>query len=198
MSHEEVVLRKGKDKKVHREVAETSVCTMLTNLCGYLLAVALVGKEIPQEYQLKTDGLGEGVLLSRKLFASTLVVEVKDVNFLLASNVMNIDDMAAYYSQDGGMELNSERGLVLKGNVNGKEKRSYNTHCPADKGLSNKFRGTKVRYTNLLTGGGALGKTCMQVLDLTDAEMPADKEPSGVIFMEVECMAPVRLQDIIF
>ena len=33
---------------------------MLLNLCGYLLAVALVGNNIPQEYQLKTDGLGEG------------------------------------------------------------------------------------------------------------------------------------------
>ena len=193
MSHRDVVIRTWKEKPLHREVAETSQRIMLSNLCGYLLALSLVESNIPDRFKLKTANLGDGVKLSRKLLASALGVDENMVHFVLPSLVINTDDMAAFYSQDGGTVLDQEPGLVLKGNVAGKNKRSYSVHHPANEGANKKFKGRKARFTTSMTASGSLGKTCVQILGLTDAEMPPEIVPSGVVLMEVECLSPVRL-----
>lgn len=50
---------------------------------------------------------------------------------------------------------------------------------------SKQFDGIKIRITNGLSAGGSLLPAWVQVLGFSEAEMPLDKVPSGVLVMKL-------------
>ena len=113
------------------------------------------------------------------------------VNFLRKGLRINIDDMACMYSQEGGFSDDTTCGLVLKESVNGSTNRSYSAHREEGESPSKRFKGTKGRFTNLLSDSGHMGAIWLQFPGLTAEQMPPDKVPEGVIVLKVEGLTVV-------
>ena len=123
MAMPEVALRAGDYKPVERDIAETSVRSVMVDISGMLYVSALIDDNIPTELQFKPDGAGEGLLLARDLLAKAFDVSVDHVHFLPRGLRMNMDDMGGMYSSQHGFSM-EEKGLVLKDHLNS----SYGSH----------------------------------------------------------------------
>ena len=157
---------------IQRIVAETSQRTMLTNLVGILLSTSLIGdnESIPKEYRLDMKNATDGLKLSRAILAEALNVPVEHVHFLNSELVFNFDDMAAMYSQLGGLKKDVDPGLVLKENMNSSN-RCYSAHLkealPRPKGATHEpFERQRQDWSNLASNpcirvGTAYGKVCI-------------------------------------
>ena len=166
---------------IQRIVAETSQRTMLTNLVGILLSTSLIGdnESIPKEYRLDMKNATDGLKLSRAILAEALNVPVEHVHFLNSELVFNFDDMAAMYSQLGGLKKDVDPGLVLKENMNSSNRAS-----------KKRFRGRKGRHTSLLSGKGKIGPIWLQI-PVSESELPTEKCASGVLALQIQGLAPV-------
>ena len=60
---------------------------------------------------------------------------------------------------------------------------SYNNHHAKDD--THQFDGIKIRITNGISAGGGVLPAWVQVLGFSEAEMPLDKVPSGVLIMKL-------------
>ena len=195
LSDPDIVRRAGRDKDLHREIAETSVRCMLSNLVGILFCAAIIANpnEIPKQFRFVEEGAGQGLLLSRKLVAEAYNVPVDMVHFTPQGLTINTDDMACIYSQLGGLQLQREAGLVLRKNVNGSNNRSYAVHREADEASKKRFDGIKGRYTTTIGDDGSIADIWLQIPGRSAKEMPPEMSPDGVIVVEVDALSLVSV-----
>ena len=92
----------------------------------------------------------------------SLNVPINKVHFLPKGLTLSVDDMACVYSQLGGLQLENERGLVLRADVDDPNHRGYNSHFEADKHAKDRFNGVKGRPTTLIGNDGSLGSVFLQ------------------------------------
>ena len=184
MAMPEVALRAGDYKPVERDIAETSVRSVMADISGMLYVSALIDDNIPTELQFKPDGAGEGLLLARDLLAKAFDVSVDHVHFLPRGLRMNMDDMGGMYSSQHGFSM-EEKGLVLKDHLNS----SYGSHRAQTSFDGKKFSGIKFKFTNGLVDSGHMAPIFMQIPGLSNEEMPPEKSKTGVEIIEVEGMA---------
>jgi hypothetical protein len=69
MSMPEVAQRAGKYKPVDRDLGETSVRSVISDITGLLLLSAVIAGNMPREHHFCSERAGEGLLLGRDLLS---------------------------------------------------------------------------------------------------------------------------------
>ena len=194
MCYPEVAQRISSSKPVHRDVAETSARSVLSNVAGIIASRSMTLRpgQVPNHLKFDASKATKGVLIARELYAKAVGVPANNVQYSPLELLSNVDDKACMYSNgqgDGSCDGAPEtRDVVLVNRDAVSSNPGYSIHNRRDG--TKRFRGQKIRVTNLIGGGGHYGAPWVQVLDLTPEEMPPDKVPKGYIIIPLPGLQP--------
>ena len=171
-----------------REAAETLIRSMLSFLCGIVDACSYVCtniENVPIEYRFDDTRASPGCLMARRLVARSHGVPETAIQFCAPEFIVNINDMGIYSDFTGsgncnGKAAESQQAIVTKTSANNT---SYNNHFEKDD--THQFDGLKIRITNGIAAGGGALPAWVQVLGFSEAEMPTEKVPKGVLIMKL-------------
>eukprot|EP00984_Skeletonema_dohrnii_P027868 scaffold17562_cov140-Skeletonema_dohrnii-CCMP3373.AAC.3 len=184
--------RKAQSKSVHREVAETSQRAMLSNAAGIITSMFRIDEHNTTPLHMKFDEsrASEGAKKAREIYAEAAGVPKECVQPNPRELLSSIDDMAAMYdsSAQGVTSNNEGEELVLVDTSLVDANRSYGVH--KNTAPTKSFNGIKCRPTTYIFGSGRMGALWIQYPGFTEAEIPKDKVPNGVIVIPVKGLAP--------
>jgi len=188
LSMPDLSLRFCNAKCAAREAAETSIRSMLSFMCGILDARSYVCtniEDIPLEYRFDESRASPGCLLACQLIAQSHNVPENAIQFCAPECMVNIDDMGIYsdFTGSGGCDGKAAEGQQAIVTKTSAQNTSYNNHFAKDD--THQFDGIKIRITNGIAGGGGVLPAFVQVLGFSDAEMPPEKVPKGVLIMKL-------------
>ena len=152
------------------------------NACLYVCTSI---ENLPIEYCFDDTRASPGCLMARRLVARSHGVPETAIQFCAPECIVNIDDMGIYSDFTGsgncnGKAAESQQAIVTKTSANNT---SYNNHFAKDD--THQFDGLKIRITNGIAAGGGALPAWVQVLGFSEAEMPTEKVPKGVLIMKL-------------
>ena len=185
-----IVNRTAQSKTAHRDIAETAVRAMLSNLSAMLSAFGVIESPehpIPARFRFNANTASEGELMAREIFAKAHNVPVEAVHFLPKELFINADDMAVMYIPRQQDTRSQDLSVLV--DASNTTNTSYGIHS-RDVNSEPQTNGLKTRLTNTITGGGQYLPAFVQLPGFSESEIPRSKVPNGVVLFEVKGLSP--------